>query len=99
MIRSRRTEVEMSLRDLAKFSGIPPRLAAYEQASGRSRSPSSSDLHCRSTAIWLLSGTRSGPVGEWQATQEAFEVSECRPTCASSSARRRMSRTCAWLSA
>jgi transcriptional regulator with XRE-family HTH domain len=34
MIRSRRTEVEMSLRDLAKFSGIPaPRLASYEQGS------------------------------------------------------------------
>jgi transcriptional regulator with XRE-family HTH domain len=81
MIRSRRTEVEMSLRDLAKFSGIPaPRLASYEQGE---RPISVAELEAISTALNRDLGffqDARGPVGEWQATQEAFEAFQKLPS-------------------
>jgi transcriptional regulator with XRE-family HTH domain len=75
MIRSRRTEVEMSLRDLAKFTGIPaPRLTTYEQGE---RAIPVAELEAICGALnrdlTYFEDTR-GPVGEWQSTQEAFEA-------------------------
>ena len=75
MIRSRRTEVEMSLRDLAKFTGVPSaRLSSYEQGE---RPIPVAELEAISTALNRDLGffqDARGPVGEWQATQEAFEA-------------------------
>ena len=75
MIRSRRTEVEMSLRDLAKFTGVPgARLSSYEQGE---RPIPVAELEAISTALNRDLGffqDARGPVGEWQATQEAFEA-------------------------
>ena len=75
MIRSRRTEVDMSLRDLAKFTGIPAgRLSSYEQGE---RPIPVAELEAISTALNRDLGffqDARGPVGEWQATQEAFEA-------------------------
>src|SRR3972149_3964531 len=75
MIRSRRTEVEMSLRDLAKFTGVPgARLSSYEQ--GKRPIPVA-ELEAISTALNRDLGffqDARGPVGEWQATQEGFEA-------------------------
>jgi transcriptional regulator with XRE-family HTH domain len=75
MIRSRRTEVEMSLRDLSKFTGLPaPRLSSYEQGE---RPIPVAELEAISTALNRDLGffqDARGPVGEWQATQEAFEA-------------------------
>jgi transcriptional regulator with XRE-family HTH domain len=74
MIRSRRTEVDMSLRDLAKFTGIPaPRLTTYEQGERPVPVP---ELEAIASALnrdlTFFQDTR-GPVGEWQATQDAFD--------------------------
>jgi transcriptional regulator with XRE-family HTH domain len=75
MIRSRRTEVEMSLRDLAKFTGVPgARLSSYEQGE---RPIPVAELEAICTALNRDLGffqDARGPVGEWQATQEAFEA-------------------------
>ena len=75
MIRSRRTEVEMSLRDLSKFTGVPgARLSSYEQGE---RPIPVAELEAISTALNRDLGffqDARGPVGEWQATQEAFEA-------------------------
>jgi transcriptional regulator with XRE-family HTH domain len=75
MIRSRRTEVEMSLRDLAKFTGLPaPRLSAYEQGE---RAVPVAELETISAVLNRDLGyfqDSRGPVGEWQATQDAFEA-------------------------
>ena len=75
MIRSRRTEVDMSLRDLAKFTGVPAaRLSSYEQGE---RPIPVAELEAISTALNRDLGffqDARGPVGEWQATQEAFEA-------------------------
>jgi len=75
MIRSRRTEVDMSLRDLAKFTGIPAgRLSSYEQGE---RPIPVAELEAISTALnrdLSFFQDARGTVGEWQATQEAFEA-------------------------
>ena len=75
MIRSRRTEVEMSLRDLAKFTGITAaRLSSYEQGE---RPIPIAELEAIAGALNReLSAFQDarGPVGEWQASQEAFEA-------------------------
>jgi transcriptional regulator with XRE-family HTH domain len=74
MLRSRRTEAEMSLRDIAKFTGIPAaRLASYEQGE---RPIPVAELEAISTTLnrnLAYFQDSRGPVGEWQATQEAFE--------------------------
>jgi transcriptional regulator with XRE-family HTH domain len=80
MIRSRRTEVEMSLRDLGKFTGVPgARLSSYEQGE---RPIPVAELEAISTALNRDLGffqDARGPVGEWQATQEAFEAFQKMP--------------------
>jgi transcriptional regulator with XRE-family HTH domain len=74
LVRSRRTEVDMSLRDLAKFTGIPSaRLSLFEQGE---RPISVPELEAIAGALnrdlSFFQDTR-GPVGEWQMTQDAFE--------------------------
>jgi transcriptional regulator with XRE-family HTH domain len=74
MLRNRRTEAEMSLRDLSKFTGIPaPRLASYEQGE---RPIPVAELEAIAASLnrdlGYFQDTR-GPIGEWIATQEAFE--------------------------
>ena len=75
MIRSRRTEVEMSLRDLAKFTGISAaRLSSYEQGE---RPIPIAELEAISNALnrdLRFFQDARGTVGEWQAMQEAYEA-------------------------
>jgi transcriptional regulator with XRE-family HTH domain len=74
MIRSRRTEVEMSLRDLAKFTGVPaPRLSAYEQGDRPIPVPELEAIATTLNRDLNYFQDARGPVGEWQATQDAFE--------------------------
>jgi len=74
LIRARRTEVEMSLRDLSKFTGVAPaRLSSYEQGQ---RPIPVAELEAISAALNRDLGyfqDSRGQVGEWQATQEAFD--------------------------
>ncbi|HMK07606.1 MAG TPA: helix-turn-helix transcriptional regulator, partial [Anaerolineales bacterium] len=75
LIRTRRTEVEMSLRDLAKFTGIASaRLSSYEQGE---RPVPVAELEAISAALnrdLSFFQDARGPVGEWQTTQETFDA-------------------------
>ena len=80
MLRNRRTEAEMSLRDVSKFTGIPAaRLASYELGE---RPIPVAELEAIATTLnrdlGFLQDSR-GPVGEWQASREAFEAFQRLP--------------------
>lgn len=74
LLKTHRTEAGLSLRQLAKSAAIPStRLAAYEQGQ---RPIPLAELEMLTGELGLslkdLMDTR-GPVGEWQAVQEAFD--------------------------
>lgn len=75
MIRSRREEVDMSLRDLSRLTGIPSgRLSRYEQ--GEQPIPVAELELIAAVLNRKLSDFQDarGPIGEWLATEEAFEA-------------------------